>query len=318
MLGAGRPLSRGGHLVVITWCLCAAAQAVAQPGSPPGPPRGPGDAAGLGEFGMMARMLEFAPEDYRAPSEAEAVRLKAFAAEHLPELARKMRMAERVRPDAFGERFDRIAPYLRYLARLRGRNPELFTRIKELVSHVAEVRRLRFRARSAAVEGVRKSIVRRLRAEIEKLHDVRIALLEDRVTEMEQTREERVTLKMESLLESGPDLWLGLPEPLVQTIWDVQDSEPGSAKHAAKSAKLRSYCSRLAEREERRLAERLARMRRAGPEQVDRMLRSMLREDGIVDRQRDRRSAGADARDLNEPNAPQPRRETKRDREGDD
>ena len=229
-----------------------------------GPERGRGMMIGGGLFRPS-------PEDFAPLTDEERDELMAFLEEHLSSLHTALENLRDSDSVAFEQKMEEAAPRLRQLRRIFERDPELGQRVLE---HSENMRRMRrgWRAWRGAKDDQEKreklwTQIRRMAAQNLRIE---LQVMEDRVREIEEQRDERIAADVERLL-SDEVLSAGEPER-VREIIDQYHAAETDEQRAEQRAKLEEFCGKRIDREVTSLRERIQQMRQDASAEVDRRM----------------------------------------------
>ena len=229
------------------------------------------------------------PEDEGPLEPGEQQRLENFLRQHAPLLHDSLKQLRTKDPAGFEQRLQDAAPQLRRLRRIYQRDPELGQNVIKHAENLQRVRRMR-RAwcESEDKPEARRGIEDEMRRIVAENLQVEILVLEDRIKEFEQQRDQRIELEYERLIAKDADLSGESSEvrELVLSL-NVAGSE---AEIQQLGEQLKRKCAVRTERRLAGLRDRLERIRTNTVEEVDRRMKWML-ETG------ERRDHGSGARD---------------------
>jgi hypothetical protein len=291
-------LARRGLSLVMAVLLIGMPAAVAQeqpPGEPP--PRPPGERRDRrpprpphegrpGDHGPpgfpLGLPLPPSPEDEGPLRPGEADELVEFARRSLPDLYPLLKRMRDRNPAEFEQRLAERAPRLRFLRRIFGQNPRLGDLIVDHSRSLREIGRARqalprFPRQSPqhreAVAFLRERVAVSLRIEAQVFEELGDMLAANRPAEIDRWVERMLAPDFDALAQ---------PPAMRELIAQVHAADDET--RPVLEAELRGQVERRIDDRIEGLRTRAARLREAGPEEVDRRLRRILDAPGPPDR----------------------------------
>lgn len=251
-------------LLFFAVCGGGAAAASAQP------PHG----RGMGPF-PGDELLRPLPEDEGPLEPGEQEALTEFAARHVPFIHRALHRVQRFSPQAYQERLERVAPRLRRLQRIFERN----TQLGEKIVRYAENQQRIHHARRAWTDGepppvMRRRLMQEIRPLLAENLRIEMAVLEDRVEELTQTREERIELLLARMTDETLDL-AAVPDEARELLQRYREAEAESEQEALLE-ELRRLAAERIDGEIEVLHHRIEHLRVDAPNEVDRRIERVM------------------------------------------